>query len=828
MVNSRGMLYDLSEWLTQIDQSLDQNTTTNNNTNNNADDTTNESKKDQNNIDNDDDNPSYDNNNDESLIAEEEVQITLTPVTISVQMERGTSTSSLLSLSQQTNSDCNNLSIAAKDNGVVIEMSPINGHASVRPNDYANKNYDSKKEDEKRNSIHKTISSPQLGDALDQQIHADISLLPQTTLSTSMTLQEGDQLDIQEENHDNDENSKSNVSQKLMTEDEEQDVATNDSVECGDSFGSLDYELLGTDKFYSYNSTDIDCHKYSINCRGVVHVKVLKVKNLSPIDCPVGSHICAQIVLLPWKGKIRTEQSIAFIRQRQRNLTIHHKNDSLYSQQSISAQWIEPKCYQLLHAYNSEDTPMPTLCIDIMSCPTLALFETKVCTFRFPCEQLMQNPREWTRRWISVKENERIIGYHEFEEGSVVPNPFILVEALFEPSRTNESIEVKCNGSIGSVSTEGNVRERLLTEATPYSETLLDSPSRISPTRAESGRIERRNPSVNDNIARNDVSSPHLFRLKTFWTPSYCLICSSLLTILHNKGYRCEICNLDCCDECQLRSNLQLPCGSVRAKEAIKSSFQNRYTFSSILSVVAPEDKNTSQVGRFSPDIDADELSQLTANERNSSSIGILYLRLIRATLTNESLSPDFNIDDSSSLQKVSYQGQPGDYYMRISWTGSGENSLRTETIYHSSKPRFDGKDMEFEVTHYGMEFKLELVDAVSDKTVGVALLTTQGLLQSQRDNYILSPTFSLYSLLKPKTSIGYGERITKNIALRSGVKKGFGLDFFDVSLNPDVALNTSKKEEKVEPGMSLYLPYRFCKTLVNFAFTFRQNNWLG
>jgi hypothetical protein len=35
---------------------------------------------------------------------------------------------------------------------------------------------------------------------------------------------------------------------------------------------------------------------------------------------------------------------------------------------------------------------------------------------------------------------------------------------------------------------------------------------------------------------------------------------------------------------------------------------------------------------------------------------------------------------------------------------------------------------------HYGSEFRVELVDATTDTTVGTSLLTTQGLLQEQRD----------------------------------------------------------------------------------------------
>ena len=134
--------------------------------------------------------------------------------------------------------------------------------------------------------------------------------------------------------------------------------------------------------------------------------------------------------------------------------------------------------------------------------------------------------------------------------------------------------------------------------------------------------------------------------------------------------------------------------------------------------------------------------------------------------------------NDSFHLEK-----NPSDYYIRISWTGSGEKSVRTETIYHTSNPRFDGKEMEFEVSHYGMEFKLELIDANSDEAVGIALITAQGLLQEQRDRLLNDPDFSVWSLFDPKKFSGAGKRRT-NLALRTNVKNGFGLNFFDTSSN--------------------------------------------
>ena len=90
---------------------------------------------------------------------------------------------------------------------------------------------------------------------------------------------------------------------------------------------------------------------------------------------------------------------------------------------------------------------------------------------------------------------------------------------------------------------------------------------------------------------------------------------------------------------------------------------------------------------------------------------------------------------------------------------------------------------MEFEVSHYGMEFKLELIDANSDEAVGIALITAQGVLQEQRDRLLNNPDFSVWSLFDPKKFSGAGKRRT-NLALCTNVKNGFGPNFFDTSSN--------------------------------------------
>ena len=173
------------------------------------------------------------------------------------------------------------------------------------------------------------------------------------------------------------------------------------------------------------------------------------------------------------------------------------------------------------------------------------------------------------------------------------------------------------------------------------------------------------------------------------------------------------------------------------AEEAVTYSFQNSFV-KNVMSAVAPlpdeEDANgdepqimvkDDEVSLLSNTDQATTKAKLSGSTNLSSSFpGILYIKLIRANVMNKNFPPETDMNDvlkshssmSSANDSFHLEKNPSDYYIRISWTGSGEKSVRTETIYHTSNPRFDGKEMEFEVSHHGMEFKLELIDANSDE----------------------------------------------------------------------------------------------------------------
>lgn len=93
---------------------------------------------------------------------------------------------------------------------------------------------------------------------------------------------------------------------------------------------------------------------------------------------------------------------------------------------------------------------------------------------------------------------------------------------------------------------------------------------------------------------------------------------------------------------------------------------------------------------------------------------------------------------------------------------------------------------------HYGTEFRIELIDATTDKPIGKSLITTQGLLQQQRDYLVEEKRVPFLSFVRP---IRFTEMRHVTIELRSGIKNGFSTDFFLP------AKKSSSTDDDVHPG---------------------------
>lgn len=587
------------------------------------------------------------------------------------------------------------------------------------------------------------------------------------------------------------------------TTDEEDSHCLHRDVHASSTYSSLywdDVETLTSAAPTDSNDTKEYIYREN-NCHGIVHLRIIRAKQL-PLG--PGSSVHAQIVLSPWKDKIRTEKVMSYERR----------------SAGCCTKWNRESTHSLVHAYNNEETPLPAIKIDILSTSQTLLFETNVCSFNISCASLMCSPSIWKKKWISA---DSYVDHHGNLDSNasgegIDKEPLVLIEACFQPS--HKMYQTQGSSSVNRICKEVNRRgsigddDALIIPSSPV-------PEKEKNYRAESGRIERKmtDEGFLERPSGGASSSPHLFRVYPFWAPAYCSICSCLITGWRVKAYRCEICDIDCCSECQLRANLQLPCGSSEAQKAVSEAFQTKFSVNKILSVVAPEQRFVGQNKHGDKNFENQDVQVTIADSSQIaplfSGIGTINLRLIRASIFDKPISPESDINNADEVNiRGGSKGRAGDYYVRVSWTGSGKKSLRTETIYQTSKPLFDGKGMIFDVANYGMEFRIELIDANTDKPIGSTLITTQGLLQDQRDAFLESEDLSVWSLLSAKKK--QRGKVKSKLALRCGVKRAFGLDFYDATTT-DLDGNSGDDKGNIQAGRLLIWFYIWvCPLLVH------------
>jgi hypothetical protein len=78
---------------------------------------------------------------------------------------------------------------------------------------------------------------------------------------------------------------------------------------------------------------------------------------------------------------------------------------------------------------------------------------------------------------------------------------------------------------------------------------------------------------------------------------------------------------------------------------------------------------------------------------------------------------------------------------------------------------------------HYGMEYRIDVIDATTDKAIGTGLITTQGLLQQQRDYLLEEKQLPFLSFIRKPIHFTEMRRIV--IELRAGLRNGYSNDFY-------------------------------------------------
>jgi len=492
---------------------------------------------------------------------------------------------------------------------------------------------------------------------------------------------------------------------------------------------------------WSKTSTSLDASK---NCMGVVQVRVLAAQHLM---CPNGSTVQPVASLMPWKGKVRGECTNAFG----------------HEEKGVCVKWdtlSEASCCSMVHA-GRDNLVVPTIKLELIFKP-LPLLEFSMCSLHLSCHPLMMQQGIWKKQWCKAELSDKLprkeSGEHE--------RPFILVEAAFFPA-TNETSEDDNNNS----------------EKQPPASKFVESSTIIA-----------------SHVLKTN-NKLHLFKMQSMWRPAQCSICKRSL-VGWKRTFRCETCEIDCCKDCRVQIDFQIPCGSDLARRVVENSIQNKLTMSNILTTIAPVD--TKYEKRVADRAQKGEMkmvnSSLPTKKKNEGTnkhgevnrfIGRFRIKIDQACIFESPLPLEtdpadiFDTINQPSLKK-------GDYYLRVTCMNTSETN-RTITVPSSGKPKFSSPEMVFDVPHYGAEYRLEVFDAYNNKPVGTTLLTAQALLQLQRDSLI--EKFGLFSFLPSIGNKLESYPTTLKIELRAGIKRGFESTY-------SLPTKTSKSNEsKLIPG---------------------------
>lgn len=409
-----------------------------------------------------------------------------------------------------------------------------------------------------------------------------------------------------------------------------------------------------------------------LNCYGVVHVRLLCAQRL---PCPVGSSVQGILALPPWKGRVRTERTDAFVGPHGVCVRWDQLHDAGYC--------------SMVNSWNSVDNPIPTISIDLVFHP-LQMLEFPMCSVKLSCAPLMNDPGEWKKQWVQTTISQKVNDSEGFLEASERV-PLILLEAMFVPSGMEE----------GEESNEHEEQdEEEASEGAPPS-LGASTPPTIRSRKSGGGRSV----GTGASYLLSQRTKSHLLRVQSLWVPAACSVCNSVI-VGWKSGYRCEACNIDCCKDCQLQVDLQVPCGSSVAEAAVAASFHNKLTMHNIMNVMAPWDEAPQKTTPLSESEhivkagapgsrDADEIASKSVSEKERG-IGTLQMHIARACIFEKALHPESNPEDVFK-ELHDQAARKGDYYVRLTSSGNEENR-RTRTIQNTGRPQFDSEELLFNV----------------------------------------------------------------------------------------------------------------------------------
>lgn len=388
-----------------------------------------------------------------------------------------------------------------------------------------------------------------------------------------------------------------------------------------------------------------------LNCRGVVFVKVLRAQRL---PCSVGSVVHAVFSLKPWHGRVKSRKTRSFVGPSDKN--------------GVCVEWKEEDCkpIAMTHAYSSSSSPLPSMELRLVM-SSLGVLGFTMCTLSLSCEFLLQQPLVPHRQWFLT------VG-----EGTKGDPPLIEIEAVFEPSDPLNRVAPPLVSETEAVSPEVSSGVSQMSQMGSRGAVRIDDTSQAEMSASRSSF----------HLLGNSASQkPHFLKRKTYYTPAICCVCQKSIRsgFSSSHSFTCELCHVDCCDDCRLSVDVELACCSNAAAEAVSNSVQTKLSMQSLLSVVAPEKESLEEAtsvleaegGKSRVSSEADD--QIMKN-----GIGKLSLKNIDASIFQHPMSP--LIDVAKQKENPS---QIGNYYVRVTCSQNG-NSGRTALVQASSRPHFD------------------------------------------------------------------------------------------------------------------------------------------
>ena len=255
----------------------------------------------------------------------------------------------------------------------------------------------------------------------------------------------------------------------------------------------------------------------AMNRRGVVQIRLLRAQRL---PCSAGRSVRANITLPPWRGKVTTEWTKAYLgpegippdqggedqsfqdvgsgicaRWDEEDIVEPNKGDTgdEFDGVSSEAQNVAVMTYNMVHHYNDTETPVPEISIELTSTSMLGFESTMSVSVPLSVGVLMKEPGIWRRRWCpalaagkdgaaqpssprrtvsgAVRGNgespqsfaRRKITAEAFDAYGTAedPGPLFLLEARFVPTSLNNGASGhKEEGESDFASAHGNLEEK--------------------------------------------------------------------------------------------------------------------------------------------------------------------------------------------------------------------------------------------------------------------------------------------------------------------------------------------------------------------------------